>query len=154
MSLALCIQETPKGVLFQTVKTQVKCCIMQHFIRVFTVCLSKKDLKTKNIIFFENYILPPLDMYNGLYRVYCIKPEGRFLQYTKGQWYSCCSCLALCVTEGCENAIKFRDHVIPSFLSLDVQCLIMQSYENKMISIICASLQKKLSSVSDQAPRL
>ena len=28
--------ETPKQVLWQTVKTQMKCRIMQHFIRVFT----------------------------------------------------------------------------------------------------------------------
>ena len=34
---------------------------MQHFIRVYTVCKSKKDLKTKyNIVF--NYNLTPLDM--------------------------------------------------------------------------------------------
>ena len=35
--LALCILETPKRVLWQTVKTQMKCSIMLHFIRVCTV---------------------------------------------------------------------------------------------------------------------
>ena len=37
--LTLCILETPKRVLWQAVKTQMKCSIMLHFIRVFTVCL-------------------------------------------------------------------------------------------------------------------
>ena len=36
-SLILCILETPKGVLWQTVKTLMKCSIMLHFIRVFIV---------------------------------------------------------------------------------------------------------------------
>ena len=35
--LTLCILETPKRVLLQTVKTQMKCSIMLHFIRVFVV---------------------------------------------------------------------------------------------------------------------
>ena len=30
-----------------------------------------------NTIFFFNYNQTPLDMYNGLFQVYCIKPEGR-----------------------------------------------------------------------------
>ena len=30
--------ETPKWVLLQTVKTQMKCRIMRHFIRVYIVC--------------------------------------------------------------------------------------------------------------------
>ena len=64
--------ETPKGVLLQTVKTQMKC-HMWHFIRVYTACLSKKDLQNT---FFENYNLTPLDMYNGLSKVYCIIQEG------------------------------------------------------------------------------
>ena len=55
-----------KQVLLQTVKTQMKCSIMLHFIRVYTVCKGKKDLQTKNVVFFENYNMTPLDMYNGL----------------------------------------------------------------------------------------
>ena len=35
---SLCILETPKRELWQTVKTQMKCSIMLHFIRVCTVC--------------------------------------------------------------------------------------------------------------------
>ena len=31
-------QKPPMGVHRQAVKTQMKCCIMQHFIRVCTVC--------------------------------------------------------------------------------------------------------------------
>ena len=41
-------------------------------------CKGKKSLQTKRCnIFFENYYLTPLDMYNGLSQAYCIKPEGR-----------------------------------------------------------------------------
>ena len=36
--LTLFILDTDKYVLFETVKTQIKCCIMQHFIWVCTVC--------------------------------------------------------------------------------------------------------------------
>ena len=40
------------------------CSIMLHFIRVYTVCKGKKIFRQKNTIFFENYNLTPLDMYN------------------------------------------------------------------------------------------
>ena len=39
-------------VLLQTVKTQMKCSIMLHFIRVYTVCKGKKDLQTKEYNIF------------------------------------------------------------------------------------------------------
>ena len=54
-TLTLCIRETPKRVLLQTVKTQMKCSKMLHFIRVCTVCNGKKGLQTKecnNFFFF------------------------------------------------------------------------------------------------------
>ena len=35
----------------------------------------KKIFKQKNTIYFENNNLAPLDMYNGLSLVYCIKPD-------------------------------------------------------------------------------
>ena len=35
--LTLCIRETPKRVLLQTVKAKMKCSSLQHFIRVYTV---------------------------------------------------------------------------------------------------------------------
>ena len=57
--LTLCIRETPKRVLLQTVKTQMKCSIMLHFIRVYTVWKAKKDLQTKEYNFYAPAI------YNG-----------------------------------------------------------------------------------------
>ena len=57
-ALTLCIPETPKRVLLQIVKTQMKCSIMLT-------------------IFFFNLIPTPLEMHNGLFEVYCIKPEER-----------------------------------------------------------------------------
>ena len=42
-----------------------------HFTRVYTVCKVKK-----NTMFFENYILASLKLYNGLSQVYCIKQDG------------------------------------------------------------------------------
>ena len=52
VSLTLCIFEIPKRELLQTVKTQMKCSIMLHFIRVYTVCKGKKDLETKEYNIF------------------------------------------------------------------------------------------------------
>ena len=49
-NLGLCIRETPKRVFLQMVKTHMKCSIMLHFIRVYTVCPGKKNLKTKNTV--------------------------------------------------------------------------------------------------------
>ena len=57
-------------VLLQAVKTQMKCSIMLHFIRVYTVCEGKNIFRQKYTIFFENYNLSPLDMYHGLSPVY------------------------------------------------------------------------------------
>ena len=54
--LTLCIRETPKRVLLQTVKTQMKCSIMLHFIRVYTVCKGKKRFSDKRIHFFFKFI--------------------------------------------------------------------------------------------------
>ena len=62
-NLTLCIQEPPKHVLLQTVKNQIKCYIMRHFSRVYTVCKGKNDLQTKEYNFYENYNLTALDMY-------------------------------------------------------------------------------------------
>ena len=45
--LTLCVLKTLKLVLWQTVKTQMKCHIMWHFIRVCTVCEDKIDLQRK-----------------------------------------------------------------------------------------------------------
>ena len=75
-TITLPSQETPKRVLLQTAKTQMKCSIMLHFIRVYTVWKGKKIFSQKNTICFWNYNLPPLDRHNGLSQVYCIKQEG------------------------------------------------------------------------------
>ena len=69
-TLSLCIRETHKGVPLQMVKTQMKCRLMWHFIRVYTVCWVKKRH------YFLSCNLTPPDMYNGLFQVYYIKPEG------------------------------------------------------------------------------
>ena len=84
-TLTLCIRETHKRVLLQTVKTKMKCSIMLHFIRVYTVCKGQKDLQTKEYNILKKYIYnrTPLDMYNGLSQSNCIKPEGRTIQRFK-----------------------------------------------------------------------
>ena len=41
-----CIRETPERVLLQTVKIQMKCNIILHFIKVYTDCKGKKDHQT------------------------------------------------------------------------------------------------------------
>ena len=69
--------------------------IMRHFIRVCTVCHGKKDLQTKNTIFFENTNLTPLDMYNELSQVYCIKPEGKSISIQRVKMYVQLSCEAI-----------------------------------------------------------
>ena len=70
--LTLCIRETPKRVVLITVKTKMKCRMMQHFTRVYTVCKAKKDLQTKEYNIFFNCNLTPQDMYNGVSQVYCM----------------------------------------------------------------------------------
>ena len=42
----------PRRVFLQAVKTQMKCSIMLHFIRVYTVCKGKKYLQTKEYNIF------------------------------------------------------------------------------------------------------
>ena len=69
----LCIQETLKQVLLQTGKTEMKSCIMHWGLHY-------KILR----FFFLHFNLTPLDIYNGLSQVYCIKPEERIHQNTKG----------------------------------------------------------------------
>ena len=76
ISLTLCIRETPKWVLLQTVRTQMKCHILRHFIRVHTVCMGKKIFRQKNTI-LKKISPTPLDTYNGPSQVHFIKPVGR-----------------------------------------------------------------------------
>ena len=49
----LSILVTPKCVLWQTVKTQMKCHIIQHFIMVYIVCYGKNDLQGKSTFYVE-----------------------------------------------------------------------------------------------------
>ena len=56
MHKATCPPMTHKQVLLQTVKTQMKCPIMRHLIKVYTVCNGKKDHR-QNTIIFETYNL-------------------------------------------------------------------------------------------------
>ena len=58
-TLTICIRETPKRVLLQTVMTDDPD-VVQH----------KKDLQKKEYNFVLNYNLTPLDMYHGLSQVY------------------------------------------------------------------------------------
>ena len=44
-SLTLSELETPKGALWQTVKTQIKCRKTRHFTRACTVCYDKYNLR-------------------------------------------------------------------------------------------------------------
>ena len=57
------------GVLLQTVKSQMKCYIKKIFRQKIGFFLKKKDI-------FKNNYLTPLDMYNGLFQVCCIKSDG------------------------------------------------------------------------------
>ena len=76
-SLTLCMWETPKWVLLQTVKTiwnAAKCAISSGSALFVMV---KKALHTKKYNFFQNYNLTPLDMYNELSQVYLIKQKKK-----------------------------------------------------------------------------
>ena len=57
-SLILCILETPKQVLYSTVKTQMKCHIMQHHIWVCTVPLVPELSETQNYTYWDANFLP------------------------------------------------------------------------------------------------
>ena len=70
--LTFCLRQTCKLVLWQTVKTQVKCSIMLHFIRIYTVCKGKRDLQTKESKFVENYRPTLLALYNALSHSMCL----------------------------------------------------------------------------------
>ena len=49
---------------------------MLQFISVYTICKDKKDIQTERIQYLKKNNLTPLDMYIGLSKVYCNKPEG------------------------------------------------------------------------------
>ena len=70
----------------------------------------KKIFRPKNTIFFENYNLTPLDMYNGLSQVYCIKPKGKIhSQRVKGMFFFlscvCYSFVRICLYVPCGHLL-------------------------------------------------
>ena len=75
---------------------------MCHFIRVYTVCQSKKDLQTKKYnIFFLNRNLTPLDLYNGLSQIYLHQTKSKNpLVYAVGRVAQSVTCLSIeaCLT--------------------------------------------------------
>ena len=75
--LTLCRLDTLKGVLWQTVQTQIRCHIMWHLIRVYIVC--KHDFPSKNRKTEKNRPDAP-KMTNGL--IQHIKTE----ESTSTQW--------------------------------------------------------------------
>ena len=60
----------------------MKCGIMLHFIRVYSVKV-KEIFRQKNTLSFENYNLTLLDMKNGLSQVNCIKEKEESISIQK-----------------------------------------------------------------------
>ena len=117
--LTFCIRETPKWVFLQTIKTQMKYSIismMWHLSNISsgsTLFVKVKKIGQKNTISFLKYNLSPLDIYDELSQVYCIKPEGRIHQYTKG-WISKTDSVKLLPTAMNESLIKvFNEYLGP-----------------------------------------
>ena len=74
-NLSLFILDTNKQVLWQTVKTQMKCHKMWHFIRVCTVCEeTQKQSSGTEIVksFYRNFDQQPLKIQEGQFHTYCI----------------------------------------------------------------------------------
>ena len=63
--------------LLLTMKTQMKCRSIRISPESTLFVKVKKNLRTKMQYYFETYNKAPLDMYNGLSQVECIKLEGR-----------------------------------------------------------------------------
>ena len=61
----------PYSFCLRTVKTQMKCCIVQHFIWVCTLCKDKTIFSDINT-YFRNFDLQSLKTQNGLSHTYCI----------------------------------------------------------------------------------
>ena len=70
---------TPKTIILSIVRKMGAAhfqCVNNHY-RKFEYKGIKKIFRQKDTIFFENFKLTPLVIYNGLSLVYCIKPERR-----------------------------------------------------------------------------
>ena len=56
-----------------------------HFISLH--CLVRQNRSSeKEIQFYLDYYLYPLDIYNGTFQVYCVKPDGIIHLCIKGLW--------------------------------------------------------------------
>ena len=56
----------PKCIIWQTVKAQIKCCIIRYFISIYTVCFDKNNFHKRNTFLCKNYNLWLISVYNGL----------------------------------------------------------------------------------------
>ena len=77
---------TPKTIILSIVRKMGAAhfqCVNNNY-RKFEYKGIKTIFRQKDTIFFENFKLTPLDMYNGLPHIYCIKPERLIHKYTKG----------------------------------------------------------------------
>ena len=77
---------TPKCILWQKVKTGMKCCIMQHFIRVSLHCLlrQKRSLEKEIQFYMEIYVTcDPLSRYIQwtIQLLYSIKADRKTHHY-------------------------------------------------------------------------
>ena len=63
--LNLSIPVTPKCALWQAGKTHLKCRMVRHFIKVYTVFLCKTLFRVRNSILFENKTPVTLKFYDG-----------------------------------------------------------------------------------------
>ena len=54
---------------------------MKCMLSGVTLFVQVKKIFRQNNYIFERYNLTSLDMYNGLSKVYCIKPQGRISKY-------------------------------------------------------------------------
>ena len=73
-SLTLCIWETPIQVYLQTVKT--------HSLPTLLIKV-KMIFRQKNTIFFENYNLTPLDMYNDYPKLIVSNQKEEYISIQK-----------------------------------------------------------------------
>ena len=64
---------TPLNRYLQTLKTQMKCCRMEHFIRVHCLLRQKWHSGTEIRYYPKKNYLQPLNIYNGTFWLYCIK---------------------------------------------------------------------------------
>ena len=105
--LALCIWEIPKRILLQQWRPRwnAACCCISSGSTLFVNV--KKIFRQKHL---KLYYLTPLDMYNWLSQIYCIKPEGRIhLTHMEGSSRTAygMGCLSVCLSVCCPSIFSF-----------------------------------------------